>query len=516
MVQLVPLTAVRCDSPAVRKSSASAGSSALVSPSAKPGSRPRGPSGQHLGGISQARADPAGRRSGSTGGGLDLDRRAPGRQHRHREVPAQRRCQPAVGPQLLAGQQTRAIRPPGRSTSTRPGSRPAASGRSRHARTSAATATRGGPEPERSGLRVLRDHEAHGDARALDREVGQRRALGRGQAAPRWRAPPPPHTRGAAATVGVQAPPADRRHDGAGGARRCRRRAPDLRRHRERGQNGQPSSESADDEPQVGRPVAATASGPPVTPAPGRAAGTAATSPMPGTSASWSTVANRPCSVRQSRIRCASTGPTPGSVSSCASVAVLRSIAACAPPPGEPPGAPPAAPAGWGSRISARHADHHQLAVGQLAGQVEQRQVGARQRSSGGPQRVDDPRAGGQRDDPGSPHPAGHRDDERGGRRPPDTPGELGDAATTGGGATASTWGRPRQTRTETTNAAASTAAVSAAAPRRPGSTRAARRPSGAHRSANRRHRDCGRRSGWSCADGLARCRPGSMSSTVD
>ena len=46
---------------------------------------------------------------------------------------------------------------------------------------------------------------------------------------------------------------------------------------------------------------------------------------MPDTDCSWSTESNRPCWVRQSTIRWASTGPTPGSASSWATVAVFRS-----------------------------------------------------------------------------------------------------------------------------------------------------------------------------------------------
>ena len=74
----------------------------------------------------------------------------------------------------------------------------------------------------------------------------------------------------------------------------------------------------------------------------------------------------------------------------------------------------------------------------------------------------------------------------------PAAPAALTAAVTTGGGATGSVRGRPRQTSTETTSAAASIAAVSATAPRRPGSTRAARKPSGVHRSASRRHHNGG------------------------
>lgn len=64
---------------------------------------------------------------------------------------------------------------------------------------------------------------------------------------------------------------------------------------------------------------------------------------MPLTSPSSSTEENRPCWVRQSRILCERTGPTPGSASRAAASAVLRSTR---PPAGPPPaGTPPADPA---------------------------------------------------------------------------------------------------------------------------------------------------------------------------
>ena len=216
-------------------------------PDDQPRQQPAWTVGEDLGGVPEARADPAGDTLGHRRG-LDLDRRAPGRQHRHREVPAQRQCQPALGPQLLARQQPApSVR---RGEDQHPaGRRPAASGRS-HLLHVGGDRDAGRPGAGAQGLRVLRDHEAHGDARALDREVGQRRALGRGQAhcGGEHRRPRTPEEDGDGRRPG---PPAGRRHDGAGG-RDDAGGEPDLRRHRERGQNGQPSSESADDEPQVG------------------------------------------------------------------------------------------------------------------------------------------------------------------------------------------------------------------------------------------------------------------------
>ena len=120
----------------------------------------------------------------------------------------------------------------------------------------------------------------------------------------------------------------------------------------------------------VSRPVRTTSDGPrgACTRSPGRAgargvaaspsgaAAPSACSPMPLTSPSSSTEVKRPCSVRQSMIRCASTGPTPGRVSRAATSAVLRLTGAPEPPdepepppllpvPG-PPGPPPPTAAG--------------------------------------------------------------------------------------------------------------------------------------------------------------------------
>src|SRR6266566_9751814 len=64
--------------------------------------------------------------------------------------------------------------------------------------------------------------------------------------------------------------------------------------------------------------------------------------PMPDTSRSWSTDSNRPCAVRQSTMRWARTGPTPGRPSNCSRLAVFRSTGAD--PDAEP--AEPPAPAG--------------------------------------------------------------------------------------------------------------------------------------------------------------------------
>src|SRR5690606_28156448 len=76
-------------------------------------------------------------------------------------------------------------------------------------------------------------------------------------------------------------------------------------------------------------------------------------SPLRLASASSSTEVNRPCSVRQSMMRSASTGPTPGKASNAAASAVLRSITPSPgpfpPPPAPAPAPPPDADAGGSS-----------------------------------------------------------------------------------------------------------------------------------------------------------------------
>src|SRR3984957_975514 len=54
--------------------------------------------------------------------------------------------------------------------------------------------------------------------------------------------------------------------------------------------------------------------------------------PMPSTSPSWSTLVNFPLAFRQATIAAARTGPTPGRVSNCSTVAVLRLISAVGAP----------------------------------------------------------------------------------------------------------------------------------------------------------------------------------------
>src|SRR6266568_1666394 len=85
------------------------------------------------------------------------------------------------------------------------------------------------------------------------------------------------------------------------------------------------------------------------------------------------------------------TSPTPGKVSSCSAVAVFRSSGT----PGGP--APPAAPVppGW-----AVPEDPDQLAVDELAGEVDRFQLGARRGAAGRLDRVEDPAALGQADEP--------------------------------------------------------------------------------------------------------------------
>jgi hypothetical protein len=58
--------------------------------------------------------------------------------------------------------------------------------------------------------------------------------------------------------------------------------------------------------------------------------------PMPSTSPNWSTLVNFPLASRHATIAAAVTGPMPGSVSSCSTLAVLRSIGPAAGPLGEP------------------------------------------------------------------------------------------------------------------------------------------------------------------------------------
>ena len=117
-------------------------------------------------------------------------------------------------------------------------------------------------------------------------------------------------------------------------------------------------------------------------------------SPIPDTSPSSSTELNRPCAVRQSRMRWASTGPIPGSASRASSVAEFRSTGA----DGGRRRARAAHRSSRAGRRDQRRAPpplHHELlAVDEQPGQVHAR--GSRRRSGAtrGPHRVDHPRAG--------------------------------------------------------------------------------------------------------------------------
>ena len=122
-------------------------------------------------------------------------------------------------------------------------------------------------------------------------------------------------------------------------------------------------------------------------------------------------------------MRLAVTSPTPGRVSSCSGVAVLRSRGA----DGVPPRLPVAVPASGGGRGVAGSGDPDLFAVGELAGEVDGVEVGAGGRAAGGPDGVVDPAAGGQADEARPADPPGHVDRDpipgpglrrRGGRRP--------------------------------------------------------------------------------------------------
>ena len=117
-------------------------------------------------------------------------------------------------------------------------------------------------------------------------------------------------------------------------------------------------------------------------------------SPIPDTSPSSSTELNRPCAVRQSRMRWASTGPIPGSASRASSVAEFRSTGADG--AGVAPALPtaPAMAGRRGQRRAPPSLHHELLAVDEQPGQVH---AGGSRRRCGatcGPDRVDHPRAG--------------------------------------------------------------------------------------------------------------------------
>ena len=130
-------------------------------------------------------------------------------------------------------------------------------------------------------------------------------------------------------------------------------------------------------------------------------------SPMPLTSPSSSTEENRPCWVRQSRIRCARTGPTPGSESSAAASAVLRSTRppTAARAPGRRPPAPvPGARARRPATALPWFGHHDLLTVGDQTGQVEMVQVSRGRRAARSLDRIEDPRTRRQADDARTTH----------------------------------------------------------------------------------------------------------------
>ena len=133
---------------------------------------------------------------------------------------------------------------------------------------------------------------------------------------------------------------------------------------------------------------------------------------------------NRPLASRQATIAAAVTGPTPGRVSSCSTVAVFRSTK----PPGAEAlprvvGAPGGAavlgsdlmelPIAVGVARRRRDTDDDLLTVGDPAGHVQPHQVGAVERTAGGGDRVGDPCARLQGHQTGLVHQADHAHDHR-------------------------------------------------------------------------------------------------------
>src|SRR6202161_1122260 len=108
---------------------------------------------------------------------------------------------------------------------------------------------------------------------------------------------------------------------------------------------------------------------------------------MPSTSPSWSTLVNFPLAFRQATIAAARTGPTPGRVSNCSTVALLRLISAVGAPlagrgvelGGAGPARPgtPRAPQTRRLPFDGPHPDHDLLAVITLPSHVEPAGVGA-------------------------------------------------------------------------------------------------------------------------------------------
>ncbi len=135
--------------------------------------------------------------------------------------------------------------------------------------------------------------------------------------------------------------------------------------------------------------------------------------PMPRTSRSSSTDRKPPLRVRWSMICRARTGPTPGRVSSCSAVAVLRltgPVAAARRGHGER--------CCRGSRDGARDAHHHVLAVDEYPCPVEGGHVRTRSDTARRAERVHHPRPERQPQHAGAQHFAAHIDDDHRRRRP--------------------------------------------------------------------------------------------------
>ena len=140
---------------------------------------------------------------------------------------------------------------------------------------------------------------------------------------------------------------------------------------------------------------------------------------MPLTSPSSSTAENRPWAVRHSTMREASTGPTPGRVSSAARSAVLSDTS----PPAGPTGAPPPVPAPAPRRRRrvdrvTRRRHPHLLPVDEDAGEVDPAEVGGLGRPTRRLDGLPHPRTHGQAQHPRSPHLADDVDDHHPGCRP--------------------------------------------------------------------------------------------------
>ena len=136
----------------------------------------------------------------------------------------------------------------------------------------------------------------------------------------------------------------------------------------------------------------------------------------------WRTV---PLASRHATIAAAVTGPTPGKVSNCSTVAVFRSTGSVGPErvSSTAPSIADAATAGrrgahrtshrrrctrWGS-----DADHDLLAVGDLAGHVQPDEIRSVERSARGRQRIGDPRTRLERHQPWLLHQPDHAHDDR-------------------------------------------------------------------------------------------------------